>query len=174
MYGTHWNVRQLFYVHALYTYKSNFWHVYAHIYHICWFWIFKLNCYELCEALRILQMSHLAWRDPSETHQVSPSLTASALMWPARLIRKLGPAKTMRLADHLCIQTTFTDGVWEGPDFPDCEAPYGLRSDFAFTGASLKVPPLLLPLPPFGWKPQGVEFGQTHLTQVLIFRNYKL
>ncbi|CAL1128059.1 unnamed protein product [Cladocopium goreaui] len=30
------------------------------------------------------------------------------------------------------------------------EAPYGLRSDFAFTGASLKVPPLQLPLPPFG------------------------
>ncbi|CAK9112445.1 unnamed protein product [Durusdinium trenchii] len=30
------------------------------------------------------------------------------------------------------------------------EAPYGLRSDFTFTGAALQLPPVTLPLPPFG------------------------
>ena len=33
---------------------------------------------------------------------------------------------------------------------PIWQAPYGLRSDFTFTGAALQLPPVTLPLPPFG------------------------
>ncbi len=37
--------------HTLYIYKLNMWDVYTHIYYVCWFLVFRLNCSGLCEAI---------------------------------------------------------------------------------------------------------------------------